>query len=81
MSASVAAAPPPKTKTAVRTFPACTASSSVVTAWCMVNGTTKARPNAGDIIVYGAVTSITIDTTHTPPRVAASGLSVDLEET
>ncbi len=79
MSAGAAASPATKTNTNVLTFPACTASSAVVIAWCTVNGTSTARLNAGDVILYGTVTSTTIDTTHTPPSIAASGLNATLE--
>ena len=79
MSAGAAAAPATKTNTAVLTFPACTASSAVVIAWCTVNGTATTRLNAGDVILYGTCTSTTVDTTHTPPTVAAAGLNATLE--
>lgn len=73
-----AAAAGSKTNSAVITFPACTASSSVVIAWAVVSAGT-ARLAAGDVIVYGTVTSTTIDTTHTPPTIAASGLVTNLD--
>lgn len=79
MSAGVAGSPATKTNTAIFTFGACTAGSSVVIAWCTVNGTTTARLNAGDVIFFGTVTSVTIDTSHTPPTIAASAISTTLE--
>jgi hypothetical protein len=78
-SAAVAASPATKTNTNAFTFAACTASSAVVIAFCTVNGTTSARLNAGDIILYGTVTSVTIDTTHTPPTIAIGALNSTLE--
>jgi hypothetical protein len=62
------------------TFPACTASSAVVIAWCVTSsGATTARLSAGDVIIYGTCTSTTVDTTHTPPTVAVGGLVANLD--
>lgn len=73
MSAAAAGA---KTNSAVLTFAACTASSSTITQFMIAdNGTT----GAGNSLVWGTVTSVTIDTSHTPATVAASGLSVTLD--
>ena len=79
MAAAVAGGPATKTNTNVIPFPACTASSAVMIAWCTINGTSTARLNAGDMMLWGTVTSTTIDTTHTPPSIAASGLNASLE--
>jgi hypothetical protein len=69
-----------KTNSNAITFPACTGSSAVVIAWCVTSsGATTARLSAGDVIVYGTCTSTTVDTTHTPPTVAASGLVCNLD--
>lgn len=67
-----------KTNTAIITFPTCTASSAIVIAWCVVSSGT-ARLTAGDVIVFGTCTSTTINTTQTPPTVAASQLTVNLD--
>lgn len=67
-----------KTNSAVITFPGCSGGSSQVIAWCVVSAGT-ARLAAGDVIIYGTVTSTTIDSTHTPPSIAASGLVCNLD--
>jgi hypothetical protein len=59
-------------------FANCTGSSSVVIAWCTCSAG-PARLAAGDVIIYGTVTSVTIDTTHTPPTIAATGLVANLD--
>lgn len=73
-----AAASGSKTNTNPITFPNCTASSAVVIAWCITSAG-PARLAAGDVIIYGTVTSTTIDSTHTPPTIAASGLVCNLD--
>lgn len=62
----------------VLTLAGCTGSSSVVIAWCVCSAG-PARLAAGDVIVGGTCTSTTIDTTHTPPSIAVSGLVVNLD--
>lgn len=74
-----AAAAGSKTNGNVLTFPNCTASSAVVTNFAMVAGTSTARLNAGDVIMYGACSSVTVTTTQTPPTVAASALTFSLD--
>jgi hypothetical protein len=73
-----AAASGSKTNSNPITFPACTASSAVVIAWCVASAG-PARLAAGDVIIYGTCTSTTIDNTHTPPTLAAGGLVCNLD--
>lgn len=73
-----AAASGSKTNSNPITFPACTGSSSVVIAWCVASAG-PARLAAADVIIYGTCTSTTIDTTHTPPTLAAGGLVCNLD--
>jgi hypothetical protein len=60
------------------TFANCTGSSSAVIAWCTCSAG-PARLAAGDVIIYGTVTLVTIDITHTPPTIAATGLVANLD--
>lgn len=55
------------------TFAACTAGSSTIVGEAIVDSTTT---GAGNVLYWGAVTSKTIDTSNTPPSVAAGGLSI-----
>lgn len=68
-----AAASGAKANTNVLTFPACTASSMTATQFMIADSATT---GAGNSLFYGTITSVTIDTTHTPPQVAASALSI-----
>lgn len=61
------------TNSAVFTFGNCTAGSSVCTGWCI----TTATGTGGDIIHFGAFgSSVTVNTTQTPPSFAAGQLSL-----
>lgn len=73
-----AGAPSSITNASTITFPNCTAGSSVVTHWFLCTGG-PARNAAGDVIMFGTVTSTTINTTQTPPTVAAAALSMTLD--
>ncbi len=72
-TAATAATPSVGVNTATITFPACTASSSTITAWGICDALT-----VGNLIWWGTATSTVISTTQTPPTIAASGLSVQL---
>lgn len=77
-ASTTGAGPPTATSSAPvasKTWPNCTAGSTVVTNWFVVLGTSTARLNAGDITFYGSCTSTTINTTQTPPTVAANGFT------
>lgn len=58
------------------TFNACTASSSTVIAWALLDSSST---GAGNILVWGTATSTVISTTQTPATVAAGGLVVTLD--
>jgi hypothetical protein len=78
-AASAGGGPPTGTTSppvGTKTWPACTASTSVVTNWCVVLGSAVTRGNAGDITFYGTCTSTTISVTQTPPTVAAGGFTL-----
>lgn len=53
------------------TFAACTAGSSTIIGFALVDALT-----VGNVLYWGTTTSKVIDTTSTPPTVAVSGLSV-----
>lgn len=62
----------------VLTFANCTGGSSVVTNWALCSAG-PARLTAADVIFFGTCTSTTINTTQTPPTVAAGALSATLD--
>lgn len=55
------------------TYAACTGGSSAVIGFVICDSATT---GAGNSLYWGTVTSITIDTSHTPATVAVGGLSV-----
>lgn len=61
------------TNSAVLEFAACTAGSSTVTAFAILDSTTI---GAGNILYWGTVTSTVISTTQTPATVAIAGLEI-----
>jgi len=71
-----AAASGSKTNGNTLTFAACTGGSTTVTQFMIADSGTT---GAGNSLVWGTVTSTTIDTSHTPATVAASGLTVTLD--
>lgn len=70
-----AAASGSKTNSAAITFPACTAGSSTITYF----GICSTSSGAGDLIMWGTVTSKTIDTSNTPATVAIGALVATLD--
>jgi hypothetical protein len=70
-----AAAAGAKTNSAALTFPACTAGSSTITFF----GVFDVASGAGNMILWGTVTSKLIDTSNTPPTVAISAFSATLD--
>lgn len=66
-----AAASGSKTNSAAITFAGCTAGSSTVVGFAIVDASTN-----GNILYWGTVTSKTIDTSNTPATVAIGGLVV-----
>ena len=62
-----------KTNTATFTFAACTAGSSTIVGFAIVDSITI---GAGNIHYWGTTTSKVIDTTSTPPTIAAAALVV-----
>jgi hypothetical protein len=71
-----AAASGSKTNSNALTFAACTAGSSTITFWGILDGTTT---GAGNLLVWGTATSTVISTTQTPATIAVSGLVVTLD--
>jgi hypothetical protein len=61
------------TTSAVLEFAACTASSSTVIGWALLDGTTV---GAGNILYWGSCTSTVISTTATPPTVNTGALEI-----
>lgn len=55
-------------------FAACTAGSSTVIGWALVDAS-----SAGNILAYGTCTSVVISATQTPATIAAGALSVGLD--
>jgi len=53
------------------TFAACTAGSSTIVGFAICDAS-----SAGNVLYWGTVTSIVIDTSHTPATVAAGGLTI-----
>lgn len=68
-----AAASGAKTNSAILTFAACTAGSTTVTQFMIADSGTT---GAGNSLIWGTVTSTTVDTSHTPATVNASALSI-----
>lgn len=66
-----AAASGSKTNSAAITFADCTAGSSTVVGFAIVDASTN-----GNVLYWGTVTSKTIDTSNTPATVAIGGLVV-----
>ena len=56
------------------TFPACTAGSSAVVGYAILDSSTV---GAGNVIGWGSVPSTTISVANTPPTFAISGLEVE----
>jgi hypothetical protein len=68
-----AAAAGSKTNTAAFTFAACTAGSSTIVGFAILDSITL---GAGNIHYWGTTTSKVIDTSNTPPTIAIGGLVV-----
>jgi len=68
-----AAASGSKTNSAAITFADCTAGSSTITYFAIVDSSTT---GAGNVLYWGTVTSKTINTSNTPATVAIGGLVV-----
>lgn len=64
-----------KTNSATLTFAACTASTSTIVAIALVSSSS----GAGDLIMYGAVPTVVVSTTQTPPTIAPGGLVLTLD--
>jgi hypothetical protein len=65
-----------KTNSAGFTGAACTAGSSTIIGWALLdNGTI----GAGNVLCWGTTTSTVISTTQTPPTIAIGGLVVTLD--
>lgn len=62
------------TNSAELTFAACTAGSSTVTAWALLDSTTT---GAGNVLYWGTATSTVISTTQTPPSIAVGALEAN----
>lgn len=65
-----------KTNSSALTFAACTASSSTIVGFAVCDSATT---GAGNVIMWGTVTSKVIDTSNTPATVAASALVATLD--
>lgn len=57
------------------TFAACTGGSSTIIGFAIVDSAS----GAGNVLYWGTITSKVIDTSNTPPSVAAGGLSISLD--
>ena len=57
------------------TFAACTAGSSTIVGWALVDSSS----GAGNIIAWGSMTSKLIDTSNTPPTINAGALVLTLD--
>lgn len=57
------------------TFAACTAGSSTIIGWALLDSGTT---GAGNMLAWGSATSTVISTTQTPPTVSAAGLNITL---
>ena len=71
-----AAAAGSKTNTGVLTFPAVTAGDDTIVGFAILDSGTL---GAGNILLWGTTTSKVVDTSNTPPTVAASALVVTLD--
>lgn len=58
------------------TFNACTAGSSTIIGWAILDNSTT---GAGNVLCWGTCTSTVISTTQTPATVAIGGLVVNLD--
>ena len=67
-----AAASGSKTNSAAITFAACTAGSSTIIGFAIVDS----AAGAGNILYWGTTTSKVIDTSNTPPTIAIGGLVI-----
>lgn len=56
-------------------FADCTAGTSTVIGWALVNSSA----GAGDVVMFGSLTSVTISTTQTPASVASGALSMAVD--
>ena len=65
-----------KTTTAALTFPACTAGDDTIIGFAILDSLTI---GAGNMLMWGTVTSKVIDTSNTPPTIAIGGLVVTLD--
>jgi hypothetical protein len=72
-NAAASGTPSSSTNNGAITFAACTAGSSVVIGWDLADSATT---SAGNSIVWGTTTSVTINTTQTPATVASGALQV-----
>lgn len=66
-----AAASGSKTNSAAITFDACTAGSSTIVGFALVDAS-----SGGNVLYWGTTTSKVIDTSNTPPTIAIGGLVV-----
>ena len=57
------------------TFAACTAGSSTIIGWALVDSSS----GAGNVLAWGSMTSKLIDTSNTPPTVNAGALVITLD--
>lgn len=65
-----------KTNSGALTFAACTSGASTITGFAITDSATTGE---GNVICWGTTTSKVIDTSNTPPTVAASALVVTLD--
>jgi hypothetical protein len=70
-----AAASGSKTNSAVLTFAACTAGDDTIVGFAIVDSSS----GAGNVISWGTTTSKLIDTSNTPPTIAASAFVTTLD--
>jgi hypothetical protein len=76
LSEAVEGAPSEIKNAEALTFPECTAGSSTVVGYAVLDSSTL---GAGNIITWGTVTSTAITTTQTPATIPANGLVVTLD--
>jgi hypothetical protein len=74
-SASSGSGPATSANSGTITFPACTASTSTIIGWALLDSATIA---AGNVIAWGSCSSTVISTTQTPATVAAAALTITL---
>jgi hypothetical protein len=78
LNAATAASPSVVTNSAQLQFAACTAGSAAEAGFLI---TDTATINTGNAYFFGSITTTTIDSTHTPPTIAAAALSLSLNTT